>query len=72
MAQLAQPGTLTTACCLSAASREENQVVETRIVGGGSIVKCGKSQPLTSILYTIVVHKFIYTVYIYSKTLKKS
>ena len=61
---MAQPGTLTTACCLSAASREENQVVETRIGGGGSIVKCGKSQPLT-ILYTIVVHKFIYTVYTY-------
>ena len=67
---MAQPGTLTTACCLSVASREENQEVETRILGGGgSIVKCGKSQPLT-ILYTIVVHKFIYTVY--SKTLKKS
>ena len=59
---MAQPGTLTTACCLSAASREENQVVETRIVGGGSS-KVWKKSATHYTIYHSGTQVYIYSVY---------
>ena len=69
---MAQPGTLTTACCLSVASREENQVVETRIVGGGGSSKVWKKSATHYTIYHSGTQVYIYSIYLYSKTLKKS